>query len=213
MLTFCHSRMLLAGIQPGANPGFPLKACGNDGVGVCGNDGVGVCGNDGADLAIRSGAWDYIEKPTSIAKMTLPLVRALQYREEKSQGKRALLLNREGIVGESSRMRACLELVAQAANSGANVLITGETGTGKELLARAIHKNSLKAHNSLVVVDCAALPETLIESMLFGHEKGSFTGAVCAQQGLIKQADGGVLFLDEVGELPVALQKKFLRVL
>lgn len=94
-----------------------------------------------------------------------------------------------------------------------NVLITGETGTGKELFAWAIHKNSPRTNKNFVVVDCTAFPETLVESMLFGHEKGSFTGAVEARDGLIKQAGGGTLFLDEVGELPLCIQKKFLRVL
>ena len=119
----------------------------------------------------------------------------------------------EGIVGESPKVKACLTLAHQAANSDANVLIRGETGTGKELLAWAIHKNSPRANNNFVVVDCAALPETLVESTLLGHERGAFTGADKAQDGLIKQADGGTLFLDEVGELPLSIQKSFLRVL
>lgn len=168
---------------------------------------------DGAELAIKNGAWDYIEKPSSIKAMTLPLVRALQYREEKKARKPPVALNREGIVGNSSPMRACINLVAQAANSDANVLITGETGTGKELFAYAIHNNSPRADKNFVVVDCAALPENLVESMLFGHEKGAFTGADRTQDGLIKQADGGTLFLDEVGELPLSMQSSFLRVL
>jgi len=110
-------------------------------------------------------------------------------------------------------LEACLDLVAQIANSRVNVLITGETGTGKENFAKAIHKNSSRAGKNFVVVDCTALPETLVESMLFGHEKGAFTGAEKARVGLIKEADGGTLFLDEVGELPLIVQKDFLRVL
>ncbi len=168
---------------------------------------------DGAELAIKNGAWDYIEKPSSIKAMTLPLVRALQYREEKQARKPAIALNREGIVGNSPQMRACIDLVAQAANSDATVLIAAETGTGKELFAYAIHDNSLRANNNFVVVDCAALPENLVESILFGHQKGAFTGADRAQDGLIKQAHGGTLFLDEVGELPLSTQSSFLRVL
>lgn len=168
---------------------------------------------DGAELAISTGAWDYIEKPSSIEKMTLPMQRALQYRKEIAQRKPKIALNRQCIVGDSARMKACFDLLAQAANSNANVLITGETGTGKELFAEAIHKNSPRANKSLVVVDCAALPETLLESVLFGHEKGAFTGADKTQDGLIKQADGGTLFLDEVGELSLPIQKVFLRVL
>jgi len=168
---------------------------------------------DGAALAIKSGAWDYLEKPSSIEEMTLPLVRALQYREEKKARKPKMALKREGIVGSSPQLATCLDLVAQAANSDANVLIEGETGTGKELFARAIHENSSRANGNFVVVDCTALPETLVESVLFGHKKGSFTGADKTQDGLIKQADGGTVFLDEVGELPLAAQKTFLRVL
>jgi two-component system NtrC family response regulator len=110
-------------------------------------------------------------------------------------------------------IRACLDSVAQAADSEANVLITGETGTGKELFARAIHENSPRADKNFVVVDCASLPEQLVESALFGHKKGAFTGAEKSASGLIKQADGGTLFLDEVGELTLTLQKAFLRVL
>jgi two-component system NtrC family response regulator len=110
-------------------------------------------------------------------------------------------------------MNLALKRLAQAAGSRANTLITGETGTGKELFARAIHQNSPLAERRFVVVDCAALPESLIESTLFGHEKGAFTGADSTKEGLIKQSDGGTLFLDEVGELPLNIQKAFLRVI
>jgi two-component system NtrC family response regulator len=168
---------------------------------------------DGAELAIVNGAWDYIEKQSSIRRMTLPLVRALQYREEKKVRKPAMALKLDGIVGDSPKMQACYDLVAHAADSDANVLIFGETGTGKELFARAIHANSPRSGQTFVVVDCAALPASLVESTLFGYEKGAFTGADKPQVGLIKQADGGTLFLDEVGELPLIMQKAFLRVL
>ncbi len=171
---------------------------------------------DGAELAIKSGAWDYIEKGASVKEMTLSLERALQYRREKKAdgGKQSVVaLKREDISGNSPKLRACLNLLAQAAGSEANILITGETGTGKELFARAIHANSPRAGKNFVIVDCAALPETLAESLLFGHEKGSFTGADKPQEGLVRQAHGGTLFLDEVGELPLAVQKTFLRVL
>jgi two-component system NtrC family response regulator len=110
-------------------------------------------------------------------------------------------------------MRASFELLAQAAGSDANVLISGETGTGKELFSWAIHANSLRAGKNFVVVDCAALPETIVESVLFGHERGAFTGADKSTIGLITQADGGTLFLDEVSELPVSIQGSFLRAL
>jgi two-component system NtrC family response regulator len=170
----------------------------------------------GAELAIKSGAWDYIEKGSSVKEISLPLVRALQFREQKKSGggvQNVVVLKREEIVGGSPKLAACLDLVAQAAGSDANVLITGETGSGKELFARAVHQNSHRARGNFVVVDCAALPENLIESLLFGHEKGAFTGAEQSREGLIRQAHGGTLFLDEVGELPMALQKAFLRVL
>ncbi|MBW1779643.1 MAG: sigma-54-dependent Fis family transcriptional regulator [Deltaproteobacteria bacterium] len=168
---------------------------------------------DGAELSIKCGAWDYIEKPASVQAMTLPLIRALEYRKEKSDKKRLTTLDRKGIVGESVKMRSCLDLAAQAANSDVNALITGETGTGKELFAKAIHLNSARAMEPFIVVDCGAIPEAIVESLLFGHEKGSFTGAEKSRIGLIKHADGGTLFLDEVGELPLSLQKAFLRVL
>jgi two-component system NtrC family response regulator len=168
---------------------------------------------DGAELAIVNGAWDYIEKQSSIKRMTLALVRALQFREEKKAKKPLVALKLEGIVGHSPKMRACYDLLAQAADSDANLLIYGETGTGKELFAQALHANSPRAAKIFVVVDCAALPESLVESALFGHEKGAFTGADKPQVGLIRQADGGTLFLDEVGELPLIMQKAFLRVL
>lgn len=168
---------------------------------------------DGAELAIKNGAWDYIEKPSSISNMILPMVRALQYREITEAGNQTMALKREGIVGSSPKMQGCFDHIAQAATSEANVLIQGETGTGKELIAWAIHKNSARAERRFVVVDCASLSETLVESMLFGHVKGAYTGASVTHDGLIEQADGGTLFLDEIGELPVSIQKSFLRVL
>jgi len=168
---------------------------------------------NGAELAINSGAWDYIQKPSSISSMTLPLLRALQYREEKLKKQPAANLKLTGLIGKSSQMKACYNLVAQAASCDANVLITGETGTGKELFAQAIHDNSSRSGQSFVIVDCAALTQNLTESALFGYEKGAFTGADQRREGLIKQAHGGTLFLDEIGELPVMIQKSFLRVL
>jgi two-component system, NtrC family, response regulator len=174
---------------------------------------TGYGDSNGAELAIKNGAWDYIEKPSSLKEMTLALVRAIQYREEKALKKPPVALKQEGIIGNSLQIKACLNLVAQAAHSDASVLITGETGTGKELFAWAIHDNSRRSKKSFVVVDCASLPQTLVESILFGHEKGAFTGAEKARDGLVKQAHGGTLFLDEIGELPPSLQKSFLRVL
>jgi two-component system, NtrC family, response regulator len=167
-----------------------------------------------AAQAITGGAWDYIENPASSRLFSLVLSRVLHYRAQRGgvpSVKRAWKF--DGIVGGSPQMRACIELAAQAADSDANVLITGETGTGKELIAVAIHANSARANGNFVVVDCAALPENLVDSTLLGHERGAFTGADKAHVGLIKQADGGTLFLDEIGELPLSAQKSFLRVL
>jgi two-component system NtrC family response regulator len=168
---------------------------------------------DGAELAIKKGAWDYIEKPLSVKSIMLCVERALQYRDKKRTASQPVALKVEGIVGSSPKIRACLDSLAQAASSDANVLITGETGTGKELFAWAIHKNSARSERNFVVVDCAALPETLVESTLFGHVRGAFTGADKPRDGLVRQADGGTLFLDEIGELSISIQKAFLRVL
>ena len=168
---------------------------------------------EGAELALRSGAWDYIQKPFSIQEIKLMLNRVLQYREAITEKRPFLLLNKEGIIGNSPPIKHCLDLVGQAAHSDTSVLITGETGTGKELFAYAIHNNSPRGRNNFIVVDCAALPDTLVESVLFGYEKGAFTGADRSHEGLIKQADGGTLFLDEVGELRLSIQGAFLRVL
>ncbi len=166
----------------------------------------------GAELAISNGAWDYIEKTYSIQQISLTLKRALDYREARAQAPCVLDdLNRERIIGQSQSLLRALDQVAQAALGEASVLLTGETGTGKELFARAIHQNSPRASGPFVIVDCATLPETIAQSLLFGHKKGAFTGAERDQSGLIPQADTGTLFLDEVGELPLAVQKNFLR--
>ena len=168
---------------------------------------------DEAELAVQTGAWDYLEKPASFEAIKLPILRALEYRAERKPGKPSSVLKRSGIIGDSQKIISCLELLAQAASSDANVLITGETGTGKELFAKVVHHNSSRAKRNFVVVDCTALPETLVESVLFGHARGAFTGAETSEEGLIKQSDGGTLFLDEIGELPLLIQKKFLRVI
>ena len=168
---------------------------------------------DGAELAIESGAWDYIEKPASIKRLKLQISRALQFQEQKKVSKTPVLLTSNNIIGNGHAIRLCLEQVAQIANSDANVLITGETGTGKELFAKIIHENSSRRNHSFVVVDCSILTETFIESVLFGHEKGSFTGADKKRNGLVTLADNGTLFLDEIGELPKSIQASFLRVL
>jgi two-component system NtrC family response regulator len=168
---------------------------------------------DGAELAMKSGVWDYLKKPFARKELEFHVSRAMQYRNERSAYRGRLALKVPGIVGSSSQLVGSLDLLAVAASSDASVLITGETGTGKELFARAIHANSGRAGGNFVVVDCAALPETLVESTLFGHVKGAFTGADKSSNGLIRQSHLGTLFLDEVGELPINVQKSFLRVL
>ena len=169
---------------------------------------------DGAALAISSGAWDYLEKPISPKKIILPLQRVLRYRDGlKSASNGSTDIRRGGIIGESPKLRACLDSMALAAASEANILFSGETGTGKELFSQALHKNSRRVGSNFVVIDCAAMNESLIKSTLFGYEKGAFTGADLPNEGLIKQADGGTLFLDEIGELSLSAQKVFLRVL
>lgn len=175
---------------------------------------TGAGDRSGAELAIKSGAWSYLEKPHVIRDLLLPLTRALEFREQKqSTSTVKVVLKRKQIIGESPALIACLDQLANAATGESSVLITGETGTGKELFARAVHENSNRSGQPFIVVDCASLPETLIESTLFGHTKGAYTGAEKAEEGLIKLADGGTLFLDEIGELPFDLQKRFLRVI
>lgn len=169
---------------------------------------------NGAEKAIVSGAWGYIEKPYIIKDLVLHIARIQQYRKEKNKAEKVpVVFKRDAIIGNSPLLTKCLDRIAEAAFSDANVLLTGETGTGKELFARAIHENSKRAGQNFVIVDCASLPENLIESTLFGYVKGSFTGAESNREGLIQLADGGTLFLDEVGELPLSMQKTFLRVL
>ena len=168
---------------------------------------------EGAEAAIKNGAWDYVEKPASQSTLQLLFNRALRYREKKLEYIQRKTLKRDSIIGDSSKLEACLELLIHAANSNSNVLITGATGTGKELFARAIHENSSRSNAKFIVVDCTSIPPTLAESLLFGHLKGSFTGAHMDKEGLIEQADGGTLFLDEIGDLTLEVQKSLLRVL
>lgn len=168
---------------------------------------------DGAELAIKGGAWDYLLKPSSVREISLTLGRALKYHDEKVGKDKTSSLDLENVVGASPSIKASFELMAQAARSDSNVLINGQTGTGKELFASTIHANSKRNTGQFVVVDCAGLTESLVESTLFGHRKGAFTGAQSDRIGLVKLADNGTLFLDEVGEMPLSIQKAFLRVL
>ncbi len=167
----------------------------------------------GAEMAIKNGAWDYIEKPFRKEEIILHVQRALEFRQAKQNQSQRIALEADYIIGKSAAIKKCLQKVAQCALSSVNVLIYGETGTGKELFAKAIHDNCISTDKAYIVVDCAALPENLTESVLFGHKKGAFTGAEKGSTGLIKNADGGTLFLDEIGELSLSTQKIFLRVL
>jgi len=168
---------------------------------------------DGAELAIRGGVWDYLLKPSSVREISLSLNRAMRYRREKLGNRDEAEISLTRIIGNSPEIKAACKLLAQAARSESNLLITGETGTGKEVFARTIHENSGRKGANFVVVDCASLTESLVESTLFGHRKGAFTGAHERHQGLVKAADGGTLFLDEIGEMPLSIQRSFLRVL
>jgi two-component system response regulator HydG len=173
---------------------------------------------DSAIESIRRGAYHYLTKPFKLDEVALFLERALddsKLRRETVALKRALKERHSiaGIVGRSGTMREVCDLVERVAASNASVLVLGETGTGKGLVARAMHAESGRASAPFVTVNCAALPEPLLESELFGHVKGAFTGATGARAGLFKEADGGTLFLDEIGEMTPALQAKLLDVL
>lgn len=168
---------------------------------------------ESASRALRAGAWDYLLKPIKFRDLQIFIERTLRLRDSKNLLRSKAHFDRKEIVGESPLLAQCLDQVALAAQSDANVLIIGETGTGKELFAQAIHDNSPRSDKEFIVVDCTNLPRTLAESLLFGHEKGSFTGAHEAREGLFKQANGGAIFLDEIGDLDLDIQKSFLRVL
>jgi two-component system NtrC family response regulator len=165
-----------------------------------------------AELAITNGAWNYFQKPLSMTETLLQLERIIDYRNKKTRSE-PTLINAEGIIGKSEEIKKALQATAKCVKSEANVHIFGETGTGKELFANLIHKNSNRTHGPFVVVDCTVLPEQLVESTLFGYEKGAFTGANEHREGLIKCADNGTLFLDEIGELSLSVQKSLLRVI
>ena len=166
--------------------------------------------------ALRAGATDYILKPVLFDDLLAKVARLLEHRQLAWQ---AQMLRREveaqfdfhGMVGTSSAMREVGELIRKVAPTQTNVLITGESGTGKEVVARAIHHFSEVADRIFLPVNCAAIPENLLESQLFGHVRGAFTGAVAAQEGLFSRAKGGTIFLDEIGDMPFGLQSKLLR--
>ncbi|MDY7218890.1 sigma-54 dependent transcriptional regulator [Denitrificimonas sp. JX-1] len=171
---------------------------------------------------MRLGAIDYIAKPFDHAEMLQTVARIIQDHQQSvdipndvqtSNAVEVIDNSDIGIIGSSAKMQALYSKIRKVAPTNSNVLIQGESGTGKELVARAIHNLSDRAKAPMISVNCAAIPETLIESELFGHEKGAFTGAATARAGLVEAADGGTLFLDEIGELPLEAQARLLRVL
>jgi len=172
-----------------------------------------------AKRALREGAYDFLEKPLDLPRLRGVVESALRAREETaaSEGLRDALSRdgvwREGFIGESPAIKEVFRTVAKVAPTHATVLILGESGTGKELVAQALHEVSARSRGPFVKVNCAALPEGLLESELFGHVKGSFTGATADREGRFKAADRGTLFLDEVGDIPLHTQVKLLRVL
>jgi DNA-binding NtrC family response regulator len=168
--------------------------------------------------AMKLGAYDYVMKPIDLRRVSVVLAKAVANRaltKENTELKRRLdeKFGFENIIGNSAPMKKMFELVRQVADTRAVVLIEGESGTGKELVAQAVHNNSSRRSGPFVCVNCAAITETLLESELFGHEKGSFTGAVQQKKGRFEVADGGTLFLDEIGEMSPSMQVKLLRVL
>ena len=168
--------------------------------------------------AMKNGAYDYIQKPFELEELEVKINRALEYRRDTGvlqllRSQSSISLEHNNIVGSSPQIRRIFEIIKKIAKSNASILITGETGTGKELIASLAHYNSLRAKQSFVKVNCAALQENLLESELFGHEKGAFTSADRQRIGRFEQANGGTLFLDEIGDMSAGTQAKVLRVL
>lgn len=168
--------------------------------------------------AMRRGAFHYVVKPFKLAEMGVHIDRAVEHRKLQRENsvlrqeiKRSWAVG--NVIGKSAGMRAVFDLIARVSQATANVLITGESGTGKEMIARAIHESGPRANKPFVAINCTAIPETLLESELFGHAKGSFTGAIQRKRGLFEEANGGTLFLDEIGDMNVSLQSKLLRVI
>ncbi|PYO56189.1 MAG: Fis family transcriptional regulator, partial [Candidatus Rokuibacteriota bacterium] len=173
---------------------------------------------DTAIAALRRGACDYLEKPFTVGDLKLRVRRLLQYREmvwRERLLQRALHPRPSGhtLIGESGAIRTVRDQIARSAGTPSNVLITGESGVGKELVSRAVHAASARRDRAFIALNCGAIPDTLLESQLFGHLRGAFTTAVQANPGLFVVANHGTLFLDEIGELPLPLQVKLLRVI
>ena len=174
--------------------------------------------SDTAVKAMKMGAYDYIPKPFNVDEIKMTVCSAFHTKKLELENKHLKQeLNREkkslALMGRSSKMKQIFKNIRQMAGVGSNILITGESGTGKEMIARAVHENSALKDKMFVAVNCGAIPDTLMESEMFGHKKGSFTGAVADKKGFFELADGGTLFLDEIGELPLSVQPKLLRAL
>jgi len=165
---------------------------------------------ENAVRAIQLGAYNFVEKPLSLDKTVIAVKNALRQRklEQENRDLRDRVESREALIGESAVMRELDKQIAIAAPTNGRVLIFGENGTGKELVARSVHAQSLRSKGSFVEVNCAAIPEELIESELFGHVKGSFTGAVSDKRGKFEAADGGTLFLDEIGDMSLKTRRR-----
>lgn len=182
-----------------------------------------VTGHNEVDLAVKTvevGAYDFILKPIPFPNLLTSVQRAMHFRKVNGENKvlKAVIQNKEGtglsgIIGKSAGFKQALDLAKKVASSQAHVLITGESGTGKEVIAKAVHQMGSRNKESFVTINCSAIPENLLESELFGHAKGSFTGAIDKKVGLFEEAEGGTLFLDEIGDMTLQLQAKLLRVL
>ncbi len=177
-----------------------------------------ISGHASIEMAVRAtkiGAYDILEKPLSMEKVLLTVYRAIEKRnlERENRSLRENLLRKSRMVGEAPKMQQLREQIKMAAMSNSRVLILGESGSGKELVARLLHENSARADRPFIEMNCAAIPQELIESELFGHEKGSFTGAFETKKGKFEQAHNGTLFLDEIGDMSLQTQAKVLRVI
>jgi two-component system nitrogen regulation response regulator NtrX len=173
-----------------------------------------ISGHANIDVAVKAvklGAFDFLEKPLSLEKVLTVCKNALTVQKLRQENAALKSAGADDIVGDSGAILQVKTLIAQAASSDARILITGENGTGKELVARASHRLSSRARGPFVEVNCAAIPDSLIESELFGHEKGAFTGADSSRRGRFESASGGTLFLDEIGDMSLQAQAKVLR--